>query len=338
MKQIEEHEKEKIIKLFNEGLTQKEIAKQTNRGISTIQRTLSANGLHAKRDNSFVRKLKKCNDAEFTEEQYEIIYGTLLGDSSLQLSSKKCVTPALTSCHSEKQKDYSFLLSKKLFGHCKKRERYDKRTNKIYVSYDVRTLSNVNFLPIYNELYKTGKKQVTKEYAEKLTARSLAFWFMDDGYVHDNTFILCTDSFNEESCNILCETISEKFGITFRKLKHGNNFRLRLIFDDRAKFIDMVSPFIIDCMKYKLIVDTSYKPHTINFRHTTETFIKKARKIHGDTYDYSKTTYNGNNITKVKIICKKHGEFWQTPAQHFNGHGCPKCGLEKRRRKKETSD
>ena len=58
---------------------------------------------------------------------------------------------------------------------------------------------------------------------------------------------------------------------------------------------------------------------------TTEEFIKKARKIHGDKYDYSKVEYL-NSQTKVRIICPEHGEFLQTPANHLSGKGCPKCG------------
>lgn len=58
---------------------------------------------------------------------------------------------------------------------------------------------------------------------------------------------------------------------------------------------------------------------------TTEEFIKRAREIHGDKYDYSKTEYI-NNTTKICIICPKHGEFWQTPNKHLSGHGCHKCG------------
>ena len=61
---------------------------------------------------------------------------------------------------------------------------------------------------------------------------------------------------------------------------------------------------------------------------TTEEFIERARKIHGDKYDYSKTNYL-NNKTKVCIICPEHGEFWQTPGNHTNGSGCPKCKAEK---------
>lgn len=61
----------------------------------------------------------------------------------------------------------------------------------------------------------------------------------------------------------------------------------------------------------------------------TEEFIKKAKEIHGDKYDYSKVEYI-NNSTKVKIICPKHGEFLVTPNNHITlGRGCPKCASER---------
>lgn len=61
----------------------------------------------------------------------------------------------------------------------------------------------------------------------------------------------------------------------------------------------------------------------------TDEFIKKAREVHGDKYDYSKVEYV-NNHTKVCIICPKHGEFWQVPNSHLNGNGCPVCvGLKR---------
>ena len=66
-----------------------------------------------------------------------------------------------------------------------------------------------------------------------------------------------------------------------------------------------------------------------NYRKKEEDFIKEARKIHGDKYDYSKIKYV-NNKTKVCIICPEHGEFWQTPVSHLKGCGCIKCGIESR--------
>lgn len=58
---------------------------------------------------------------------------------------------------------------------------------------------------------------------------------------------------------------------------------------------------------------------------TTESFIEKAKKVHGDKYDYSKVNYI-NNREKVCIICPEHGEFMQKPLDHIHGSGCPECG------------
>lgn len=62
---------------------------------------------------------------------------------------------------------------------------------------------------------------------------------------------------------------------------------------------------------------------------TTADFIRKAREIHGDKYDYSKVVYVKSNL-KVVIICPEHGEFLQSPNSHLNGAGCPKCAAENR--------
>ena len=61
---------------------------------------------------------------------------------------------------------------------------------------------------------------------------------------------------------------------------------------------------------------------------TTEEFINRARKVHGNKYGYSKVEYK-NAHTKVCIICPIHGEFWQIPNDHLNGCGCPKCKIDK---------
>jgi hypothetical protein len=57
---------------------------------------------------------------------------------------------------------------------------------------------------------------------------------------------------------------------------------------------------------------------------TNDIFICKSKEIHGDTYDYSLVNYI-NNHTKIKIICKKHGVFYQQPRHHLLGGGCKKC-------------
>lgn len=54
------------------------------------------------------------------------------------------------------------------------------------------------------------------------------------------------------------------------------------------------------------------------------TFLEQARKAHGNKYDYSLTEYKSTE-KKVAIMCPTHGLFYQTPANHIKGVGCPSC-------------
>lgn len=71
--------------------------------------------------------------------------------------------------------------------------------------------------------------------------------------------------------------------------------------------------------------------------HTNQSFIDQARVIHGDQYDYSKVDYV-NAHEKVIIMCPDHVEFEQTPNNHLNGQGCPKCTGRQSRPETEIID
>lgn len=64
----------------------------------------------------------------------------------------------------------------------------------------------------------------------------------------------------------------------------------------------------------------------LNRRGNTKNFIKKAKALHGDLFDYSEVEYIKNYI-KVKIKCKNGHEFYQTPANHLSGYGCSYCQI-----------
>ncbi|MCK9369653.1 DUF723 domain-containing protein [Candidatus Dojkabacteria bacterium] len=62
-----------------------------------------------------------------------------------------------------------------------------------------------------------------------------------------------------------------------------------------------------------------------------EDILTKIKQIHADkgtpNYDYSLVKYKNIN-TKIKIICKEHGEFYITPKSILLQHaGCRQCGL-----------
>ena len=89
-----------------------------------------------------------------------------------------------------------------------------------------------------------------------------------------------------------------------------------------ANHISKNSKLSTGCPKCGLITNGD------SHRKSTEYFIKKAREIHGDKYDYSKVNYRKYTIP-VEIICPEHGSFYQTPDIHYKGSGCPICSASK---------
>jgi len=66
---------------------------------------------------------------------------------------------------------------------------------------------------------------------------------------------------------------------------------------------------------------------------TKDLFLQRTKKIHGNTYDYSKIHYV-NMRNKIDIVCKVHGVFQQTPEHHtYRKQGCPQCGTLKAAKK-----
>ena len=72
-------------------------------------------------------------------------------------------------------------------------------------------------------------------------------------------------------------------------------------------------------------------------RKPVEKFIEEAKKVHGGLYEYHKVEYV-NTKTDVCIVCKIHGDFWQTPTAHLIGHGCPYCSGNAKKWNKETCE
>lgn len=87
--------------------------------------------------------------------------------------------------------------------------------------------------------------------------RSLAYWFMDDGYyeTNDRTFLFCTESFNKAECLQLIELFSKygiKSGLKARKTLKLDSYRIRISRHSVTKFRDLVNPYMHKDFAYKL--------------------------------------------------------------------------------------
>lgn len=68
--------------------------------------------------------------------------------------------------------------------------------------------------------------------------------------------------------------------------------------------------------------------HSNSIYQRTKSFLKKAKIVHNDKYDYSLVEYI-NVRTKITIICPCHGKFQQLPQSHVSGNGCKECQNER---------
>lgn len=117
------------------------------------------------------------------------------------------------------------------------------------------------------------------------------------------------------------------------KIKHNNKYTYA-----KVNLINMFEDIIITCPIHGEFIQVPHnhlrgancpkcarKSATAHTRLSIAAFIERAKKVHGNLYDYSKVSYV-NQYTNVVIICSKHGEFAQMPIVHIRQKsGCPEC-------------
>lgn len=116
------------------------------------------------------------------------------------------------------------------------------------------------------------------------------------------------------------------------KEKHGEKYDYNLIdyTNSKAK-IKIICP--VHGVFEQLPSNHLYRSHGCpncrkNKQLTSQDFIEKSKKYHGEKYDYSLVEYiNCESI--VKIICPFHGIFEQRAYNHSTGIGCPHCNESK---------
>jgi len=112
------------------------------------------------------------------------------------------------------------------------------------------------------------------------------------------------------------------------KIVHGDLYEYSLV-----NYINRVKKVKIICKEHGIFEQIPYlhlkgcicyKCFAKNKCESTEDFIEKSKIIHGDKYEYFLVKYE-NVTTKIKITCKTHGVFEQSPSSHLRGFGCQIC-------------
>lgn len=235
---------EEVRKLVKDNKSDREIAKLFN--VKPISVYFFRKRNNIQRDNLLINKA-----IELTNRQRSIILGSLLGDASLR---KTNVNPIFTCEHGIKQLEYCKWKAKELESlgakfSISKRKIIDKRTGLYYESIICRLPANPVFLPIYNKLYKNGRKTITTEYLEYFDELSLAVMFMDDGSCNKSSINIATNCFTEEELLLLLKFFKERFNLTFHI---NSNHSIYLLKRDFERFKSLVLPYIRQELLYKL--------------------------------------------------------------------------------------
>lgn len=179
-----------------------------------------------------------------TDRQKEILIGCILGDAHIQKLGKIIIEQSV------KQKDYLLWKYNELKNICypaKPAEiiRTDKRNNKKYYS-NVFYLRQY-FRPWHKIFYQENKKVFPDNLL--LTPLSVAVWYMDDGSQSCGNCVISTEGFDERSRKNIQNLFFDQFGIetTFRK-----NKKLSIRRKSQNKFYEIISPYIVPSMKYKV--------------------------------------------------------------------------------------
>lgn len=111
------------------------------------------------------------------------------------------------------------------------------------------------------------------------------------------------------------------------KLLHGDDYDYH-----KVNYINLKTKVIIICNTCGSEFEQTPNNHLCNEQGcgkcvgknlTTEEYIIRAKKAHGDRYDYSSTVYI-DSTTKIDVICKMHGKFTVIPHDHLDKN-CFQC-------------
>lgn len=188
-------------------------------------------------------KARKARNQRFSDRQQSIVVGSLLGDAYLVQTTRGY---AFRVNHSVVQKDYVDWKYKELEMFVNSAPRSSKQC------YYFRTVSHPYFSQM-RSLFYNGKQRIVPDSLEQwLDPLSFAVWVMDDGAKDGGQLRINTQSFSFEENQLLIEILKAKLGITATLNRDKNRFRLRVSAYSMPRVRQLLAPYIIPSMQYKL--------------------------------------------------------------------------------------
>ncbi len=195
----------------------------------------------------------------FSPHQFDVIIGSLLGDARLECRSiglRHPITARLRVHHGEKQKEYVFWKYQILENLVVRKPReiswVNPKRNLHEVSWYFHTKSLENFGILHDYFYRNNTKILPPNIFDLLTPKAMAVWFMDDGSNTKRSFTLNTHGFSKEEQLCIATFLRDTYEITATVIKDRDKFKLAIGRYDYTTFANIIRPFIIPSMMYKI--------------------------------------------------------------------------------------
>lgn len=246
-----------------------------------------------------LNKTDKINTGTYlpNKEIYSALIGTLLGDSSITKSN------FLSCSHSKKQEDYLDFKFNIISENWHKKESKCNVKGKSY-SYIKGHFSELYLRNLRSKLYPKGEKTITKEILKDYNIISLAFQYMDDGYLRQEKYFsseIATCGFDKKSLKLLSDHI-KKMGFDHNITKDN---RLYFTVKQTKKLSKAISKYVPKCMEYKLLPeDRNKEKHEFNYlrRIYYDAFkLKEYKPKQKSVYDIT-VQDNENFLTESGVI------------------------------------
>jgi len=187
-------------------------------------------------------------------ETQSVVVGSLLGDGYLTPNG------SLQIEHSLEQADYTlwtYQMLQPIAGRWPKTvERYDRRTQKTYRS--LRFYTKAVLKDFRAGFYQDRTKIVPGNLGDILDPLAVAVWFMDDGGRGARTprgLVINTSCYSAAEQVFLTNVLRDLFGVSASIHRHGKGFQLYIKAESFSCFSELISPYIIASMRYKLPAD-----------------------------------------------------------------------------------
>lgn len=239
-----------ILRLHSENNTCSEIMEKLNISKNVVLRVL--------KENNLAYIVKDVNpEINLTYEEEQVLIGGLFGDSYLGIS-KRNKYPHGCIGHCIEQYDYAVFKQKfinRFTSQVSLVNKFDKRSGRKYQQAWIVIRSQKALLPYYYSFYNDSKKTFSKDMLYKIDPLGLAIWYMDDGSPSYTTygslcgFLFATMCFSDEEINLIKKFFKEKFNLETTIHKDRSIY---IKAESRDVFLNLISKYIPDCMKYKI--------------------------------------------------------------------------------------